>query len=249
MNNLKMALEIALLTWFCTGPLPSKQVPDQGIQIHGVVKDLRQKPLDGVAIRFAQAQTAVATRTRGDGSYLVQLPVRNFSASVEATGFCPQLRTISAPSALDSFTLDFTLVDCSDCDLRNIDLSDSQIDLREPAEKVPPIDLSKFKYNLEPLAGRLSTPETPIIYYGTKRTEADQIVYGGLSCPGWPQKKPTILAYRQYVLKAPTITYSPESGSISAEHDVVIFSDLGIKHFSFVKAMVVGGEFKILESK
>jgi hypothetical protein len=249
MNCAKLGFYSALITALCTLPVASSQKPDQGVTIHGTVKDLRRRPVEAAALRFSQDQVSVSAHTDSAGSYSVLLPVRAFSVLVEASGFCSHTKTVSVPAEVESFSLDFSLIDCSDCDLRNIDLNDSETDLRDPAKQPVPIDVSKFKYRMELLGGGQPTPAMPAIYYGTKHTEGGRVVYGWLSCPGWPQQKPAILSYRQYVLKALTITYSNEDRSILAEHDVVLFNYPDTKRFSFVKVMVVDGELRILNSK
>jgi hypothetical protein len=249
MNHTRLVIQAALLTAFCTGFTPLIEGQHSDIRINGKVKDLRQRPLDGAVLHFSQEQLSITVCSDDGGGYSVQLPVRTFLVSVEAQGLCSNTKRVSVPYELNSFSLDFFLIDCSDCDLRNIDLNEPQIGLREQATQENPIDLSKFKYRVESIGGGQSTPGGPIIYFGTRRTDGNSVVYGGISCPGWPQQKPTILAYQHYVLKAGRISYSTKSHAIEADHDVVVFDDIGTKRFSFVKALTVDGELRLIQTK
>src|ERR1700722_5641373 len=171
------------------------------------------------------------------GDYSIELSPGKYTVTASAVGFCARSREVSFGSGTS--VVDFTLMDCSDCDLRNIDF-DSAVEPDKPPMELHNIDLTKFKYKKESLdALQLAKPAAEILF-GEREEEEDLVLYKGLPCIG--EQKPVIVAYGPITLSSETLRFSKKRGTMKAEGHVVLIDEGQTKKGTVAELAIEGRE-------
>jgi len=209
---------------------------------------VNKQSITSASLEFIQGDEKPAVATTFHGSYSIELRPGKYTVTVSAVGFCSRSGELLLGAGDHTPSLDFILIDCSDCDLRNIDL-DSPVTLDEKSPQFPKIDLTKFKYQKEKLEGLPLIKPAPEIMFGEREERGLITVYRSLACPGWPQRKPVIFMYGPITLTAATLSYSKESHVVTAEGDVVLADEHETRRATTAELTIENGEFRISNPK
>jgi hypothetical protein len=205
----------------------AKKIPECCVEIHGHVYDSQGRPLKGAQIVLSNGQRTISTQTDELGSYVASLYPGNSKFKIVSSGYCPLSEELSATSVGTNGTLDFVLVDCSDCPEMDIDFAPMKIDTDGSA----PTNVSSrsfvFKYEVQDLAGQQFGKFEAKIYFGRKTDEANHTVYEGLDCPG--HLKNPVFVYYGGTLSAHKLIVSGPDNLVIAEGNILLSDELGVR--------------------
>jgi hypothetical protein len=225
------------------GPLLRQQA-EPAVSIHGYVTGARDVPISSASIEFLNEGEKIVVTTSYRGNYTTEVPPGKYAVTISASGFCSRTEEHLFHRHEDTVSLNFPLMDCSDCDLRDIDFGSPPMENGvPPLSQFPVIDPSKYKYRREKIEGLLTSP-APDILFGQRRETDDLIVYENLSCLA-RDPKPAILRYGAITLSAATLTYPKKSHTILADGDVLLLDESGIKHASHAELTVAGSKLRV----
>jgi len=215
------------------------------VSIHGYVTGTRDVPISSASIEFLNEGEKIVVITSYRGTYTTEVPPGKYAVTVSANGFCSRTEEHLFRLQKETMSLDFPLVDCSDCDLRDIDFGSPPLeDGVPPVSQFPVIDLSKYKYRREKLEGLQLISPAPDILFGQRRETDDLIVYESLPCLA-RDPKPAILSHGAITISAATLTYPKKSHTILADGDVLLLDDSGTKHASHAELTVAGSKLRV----
>jgi hypothetical protein len=240
---------IALLIFFGAKSVgvvyPLAQQTASVVQIYGYVTTLRGSPISGASVEFTNGSNKTVVDTKHAGFYSIDLLPGRYLITITGKGVCSQYFERQFDTGEAKISSDFALVDCSDCDMTNVDLEPPPLEPDSAARPLPVLDASKFQYKSERLVDTGLEAPVPEIRYGYRREEADLVVYRPLTCPKPPFDKPVILVYGSLILSANTLTYSKKNHTVIAEGAVVIVDKEGIRKASKTELSPAKDKFRI----
>ena len=224
---------------------PFAQQSTSVVQIHGYVTTLRGSPISGASVEFTNGSNKTVVDTNSTGFYSIDLLPRRYLITVKGKGVCSQRFERQFDKGEPKISSHFSLVDCSDCDMTNVDFEPPPLEPDSTVRPLPILDMSKFEYKKESLAETGLDAPVPEIRYGNRREAADLVIYNPLTCPKPPFDKPVILVYGSLTLAANTLTYSKKSHTVGAEGAVVVVDKEEIRKASKIELLPDKDKFRI----
>jgi hypothetical protein len=217
----------------------------KNVVVSGHVVDINGASIKSASLEFAKEGENFEKAVSSKGRFSVDLPSGKYVVTVSALGFCSRTLKILLQLGINSIYLDPILLDCSDCNLVNLNFDAAVKPDGEPRGPVG-LDVSQYRYKKEELL-EVFTPELPPaqIFFGRRELMGDLTVYRSLACLGWPQSKPVIFTSGPIAMSASTLTLSRKDQAIRAKGNVIMLDEQGLRRGSSVELVVVNNQIRV----
>jgi hypothetical protein len=207
-------LLILLLCESLFGQAPRPAVPTPTFHIKGTITDPTGAVMPKARIRFQSKQLDGAMPANDTGIYETELPLGDYTMSVQSPGFRPYRRPLFRVTAPASLTFDVTLAVASTCDLVVVP---STPENRAAAEK-------EFCLHEDflPLPSKDGVEYQLYIRYVKHTAVGDKNNYSGEK---YPSEDPVFVAYNLFSLQADRVTYDSTTRIIEASGNVLVMNE------------------------
>jgi hypothetical protein len=191
---------------------PLVQTPT--FHIKGTITDETGAVIPRAKIGFQSKELDGALPTNDTGVYETELPLGDYTMTVQSPGFRPYRRPLFRVTAPASLTFDVTLAVASTCDLvvvpptsENLAAAQKEFCLREDFFPIPSKDGVPFQL---------------YIRYVKRAPTGTSYGYSGQK---FPNEDPVFVAYNLFSLQADRVAYDEKSRTIEASGNVIVGSE------------------------
>jgi hypothetical protein len=182
--------------------------------VHGTIIDPLDGVIPGAKVTFVTGQLTTSLNSNNRGVYELDLPLGDYTMTVQSPGFRPYRRPLFRAAAPASLTFDVTLTVAPICDLVVVPLTPESW---AAAEKE---FLSTRRFF--PIPSKNGVPFQPYIRYVKRVPRGTSYAYGGQR---FPNEDPVFVAYNLFLLQADRVTYDERYRIIEASGNVIVGSE------------------------
>jgi hypothetical protein len=222
-----------LLPLLCSSLFGQSAPQAMTFHVQGKVTDPTEAVIPGAKITFQSRQLGdKVVTTNGVGAYEADLPLGDYTMTLQSPGFRPYRRPPFRVTAPNSLTFDVTLTVASTCDLvvvpptpENRASAEKEFCLREDFFSLPSKD--GVQYQL-------------YIRYVKHTVVGDKNNYSGEK---YPNEDPVFVAYNLFSLQADRVTYDSTSRIIEASGNVLVLNESGaLQHVDYASFKMEDGQ-------
>jgi Carboxypeptidase regulatory-like domain len=211
-----VSLVILLLCESLFGQASNSVTRTQTFHVKGTITDPSGAVIPRARVGFQSKQLVGALPTNDAGVYETELPLGDYTLTVQSPGFRPYRRPLFRVTAPASLTFDVTRTVASTCDLvvvpptsKNLAAAEKEFCLREDFLPLPSED--GVQYQL-------------YIRYVKHTAVGNKNNYSGEK---YPNEDPVFVAYNLFSLQADRVTYDSTSRIIEASGNVLVVNESG----------------------